>query len=257
LSPTGPPNVVPSPSVLPTVAASLVPTVRDVLSTAAPNGSSNGAPNVMPNPSGTPNPSPTRPSILKTLEAKFRPKCHTASRGSSLSPNAVCWKPPAMPQPDELDHLIREASQLFSESSTWDEFVPKVRDPRGDFHRDVGKIPHPAAHLLNRFRVGGAPVACSGTPWSFNKKAAALLRGPHQSAKQHVPFLRQEFVDMIRKGQWTLFPARLVLNKLQLRLIPLGVLPQRDRRPRTISRYSFFGVNHETVALSPSECMQF
>jgi hypothetical protein len=100
-------------------------------------------------------------------------------------------------------------------------------------------------------------VACSGTPWSFNQKAAALLRGPHQSAKQHVPFLRKEFVDMIRKGQWTILPARLVLNELQLRLSPLGVVPRRDRRPRTISDYSFFGVNHETVALSPSECMQF
>jgi hypothetical protein len=96
-------------------------------------------------------------------------------------------------------------------------------------------IPHPSAHLLNRFRVGGAPVACSGTPWSFAQKAAALTRGPHQSALQHIPFLRQEFVDMIRKGQWTLLPARLVINDLQLRLSPLGVVPQRDRRPRTIS----------------------
>jgi hypothetical protein len=62
---------------------------------------------------------------------------------------------------------------------------------------------------------------------------------------------------MIRKGQWTLLPARLVLNDLQLQLSPLGVVPQRDRRPRTISDYSFFGINHETLALSPGECMQF
>jgi hypothetical protein len=100
-------------------------------------------------------------------------------------------------------------------------------------------------------------VACSGTPWSFTQKAAALARGPHQSARQHIPFLLQEFVDTIRKGQWTFLPARLVLNELQLRLSPLGVVPHRDRRPCTISDYSFFGVNHETLALSPSECMQF
>jgi hypothetical protein len=62
---------------------------------------------------------------------------------------------------------------------------------------------------------------------------------------------------MIGKEQWTLLPARIVLNELQLRLIPLGVVPQRDRRPRTICDYSFFGVNHETIALSPDECMQF
>jgi hypothetical protein len=61
---------------------------------------------------------------------------------------------------------------------------------------------------------------------------------------------------MIRKGQWTLLPALLVLDDLQLRLSPLGVVPQRDRRPFTISDYSFFGINHETLALSPGECMQ-
>jgi hypothetical protein len=48
-----------------------------------------------------------------------------------------------------------------------------------------------------------------------------------------------------------------VLNELQLRLSPLGVVPQRDRLPRTISDYSFFGVTHETLALAPEECMQF
>jgi hypothetical protein len=56
---------------------------------------------------------------------------------------------------------------------------------------------------------------------------------------------------MIRKGQWTLLLAHLVLNETQLRLGPLGGVPQRDRRPRTISDYSFFGVNHETVSVSP------
>jgi hypothetical protein len=62
---------------------------------------------------------------------------------------------------------------------------------------------------------------------------------------------------MIRKGQLTILPARLVLDELQLHLSPLGVVPQRDRRPRTISEYSFFGINHETIALSPEECMQY
>jgi hypothetical protein len=100
-------------------------------------------------------------------------------------------------------------------------------------------------------------VACSGTPWSFAQKAEALTRSPHQSALQHIPFICQEFVDMIRKGQWTLLPARLVLDDLQLRLSPLGVVPQRDRRPRTISDYCFSGINHKTLALFPAECIQF
>jgi hypothetical protein len=124
-----------------------------------------------------------------------------------------------------MDALIQEASDLFKSSASWDEFVPKVRDARGDIHPNVGQVPHPVAHLLNRFCISSAPVACSGTPWTFAQKSAALTRGPRQSARQHIPFLRQEVVDMIHKGQWTLLPARLVLNELQLRISPLGVVP--------------------------------
>jgi hypothetical protein len=207
---------------------------------------------------------PVPPKLpIETLNTKFRPLPIRTALLRPLSPTSVCWEPPAVRQkpparePDELDRLVQEAAELYNTSDSWDDFVPKVRDSRGDFHQHVGKIAHPAAHLLNRFRLGGAPVTCKGTPWTFAQKAAALFRGPHQSANLHIPFLRQEFVDMIRKGQWTLLPARLVLDELQLRLSPLGVVPQRDRRPRTISDYTFFGINHETVALSPSECMQF
>ena len=42
-----------------------------------------------------------------------------------------------------------------------------------------------------------------------------------------------------------------------LRVSPLGVVPQRDRRPRLIVDYSFSGVNEETVPLAPREAMQF
>jgi hypothetical protein len=42
-----------------------------------------------------------------------------------------------------------------------------------------------------------------------------------------------------------------------LRISPIGVVPQRDRRPRTIVDYSFSGVNQETCPLAPAEAMQF
>jgi hypothetical protein len=61
----------------------------------------------------------------------------------------------------------------------------------------------------------------------------------------------------MRKGQWVLLPADLVLHEPTLRLSPLGVVPQRDRRPCTICDYSFFIVNLETIPLAPSEAMQF
>jgi hypothetical protein len=180
-----------------------------------------------------------------------------SSGGRPLSHTPVCWHPPVTKEAtkeatfDDLDDLIQEASDLFQGSTSWDEFVQKNRNAHGDFYPDVEKIPRPSAHLLNRFRISGAPVACSGSPWTFTQKAAALTRGHNQSANKHIPFLTQEFVDMIRKGHQTLLPARLVLNELQLRLSPLCVVPQRDHRPRKISDYSFFGVNHDMFPFSP------
>jgi hypothetical protein len=189
---------------------------------------------------------------------KLRPSSATQP-SRPLSPTSACWHPDerVLAPEDELDDLIRQAAAQYEASSSLEHFVTAMRDPRGDFNPHVGHIAHPAAHLLNRLRCSGAPVNCQGTQWMFAQKAAALTRGPHQSASKHIPFLRQEFVDMIHKGQWTVLPARLVLHEPQLRLSPLGVVPQRDRRPRTISDYTFFGLNHETVPVSPSECMQF
>jgi hypothetical protein len=62
---------------------------------------------------------------------------------------------------------------------------------------------------------------------------------------------------MICKGQWVLLPARLIIGENNLKISPSGVVPQRDRRPRTISDYSFFGVNDDSIPLLPSEAMQF
>jgi hypothetical protein len=58
---------------------------------------------------------------------------------------------------------------------------------------------------------------------------------------------------MTCKGQWVLLPARLILGELNLQLGPLGVVPQRERRPQTISAYSLFSVNDDTIPLTPSE----
>jgi hypothetical protein len=62
---------------------------------------------------------------------------------------------------------------------------------------------------------------------------------------------------MVHKGQWVLLPASLVLDEPNLRLSPLGVAPQRDRRPRTISDYTYSRVNEDTVVVTPAEYMQF
>jgi hypothetical protein len=94
-------------------------------------------------------------------------------------------------------------------------------------------------------------------PWNQQQKKDALQRGSHQSAEQHKGLLCEEFVGLIRKRQWVLLPADLVLCEPNLRISPLGVILQRDRRPRTICNYSFFLVNLDTIPLAPAESMQF
>jgi hypothetical protein len=63
--------------------------------------------------------------------------------------------------------------------------------------------------------------------------------------------------DMIEKNQWLVFPFSQVRNLPNLRISPIGVVPQRDRRPRTIVDYSYSNVNQETCPVAPTEAMQF
>jgi hypothetical protein len=185
------------------------------------------------------NVSPTRPTPVKIA-------------------NQPEWKPfLAESKKEELRRLIERSTQKFNSSATWEEFVNKCKNPRGDLHPDVQHLPHRAAHMLSRLRVSGATVATKSAPWTLQQKLAALARGFHQSAKQHVDFLCGEFVNMIQKGQWILLPSKLLLDNHNLRLSPLGVVPQRDRRPRTICDYSFFLVNDDTIELCPEQSMQF
>ena len=62
---------------------------------------------------------------------------------------------------------------------------------------------------------------------------------------------------MMDKEQCTVLPASLVKDIPGIRLSPLGLVPQRNRRDRMISDYSLFGVNDDTVPLAPPEAMQF
>ena len=62
---------------------------------------------------------------------------------------------------------------------------------------------------------------------------------------------------MISKGQWLVLPYTAVKDLPGLRLSPPGVIPQRNRRPRWICDYSWWGVNADTLPLAAKESMQF
>ena len=84
-----------------------------------------------------------------------------------------------------------------------------------------------------------------------------MERGSHKSALQHPDFLEGEFVEMMKKGQWILLQYKSVRGLRNLRLSPLGVIPQRNRLPRTIVDYTFSKVNSETLRVAPAEAIQF
>ena len=156
---------------------------------------------------------------------------------------------------DELDDLIESAAAKFMGATSWSEFIKPLR--MNDVASDVSSLNHPAAHLLHHFGTVGVPALMHNENWEQGRIDAALARGPHKSAKDAIPFLREEFVGMIHKGHWILLPADLIRKDPRLRLSPIGVVPQRGRRPRMISDYTYFGVNGETIAMAPPEAMQF
>lgn len=94
-------------------------------------------------------------------------------------------------------------------------------------------------------------------PWSRATKDQAIQRGPHQSSQSERQFVSEEMLDFCQRGYWLVLPYNVVCDWPALRLSPLGVVPQRERRPRLIVDYSFSGVNMDTLHLAPKEAMQF
>jgi hypothetical protein len=84
-----------------------------------------------------------------------------------------------------------------------------------------------------------------------------MKRGPHKSAIEHSSFLDEEMATMVSRGQWMVLPYSMVRDIPGLRISPIGVVPQHDRRPRTIVDYTYYRLNADTVLLAPSEAMQF
>lgn len=76
----------------------------------------------------------------------------------------------------------------------------------------------------------------------------------------YIGFLEEDMADMIHKGFWIVLLYEQVAARkdiANLCISPMGVVPQRERRLRTIIDYSFSGVNQETNKQAPNKAMQF
>jgi hypothetical protein len=126
-------------------------------------------------------------------------------------------------------------------------------------------IAHPAYGLLKHLSTKGAPAIMSTPPWELKQLDKRMKRGSHKSCNDNCDFLQTEILDFVKKNFWTVLPYRLLQDKYKqkarhlrdLRLSPMGVIPQRERRPRLIVDYSFYDVNQETLRLGPKQAMQF
>jgi hypothetical protein len=78
-------------------------------------------------------------------------------------------------------------------------------------------------------------VECSDPSWSLERLEDAIRQGSHASAASHLGFLKYEKVDFAHKGFWVVL------------LSPMGVVPQRSRRPWTIVDHTFCGLNYAAI----------
>ena len=159
------------------------------------------------------------------------------------------------PNPKEKLHALIDHDLQLLETLGLDELV-KIKRGEGDLS-SLENVNHPAKRLLKDLKLHGAPIKFSTEPWSREQVSTALARGAHKSCMGHMNFLYEEFEDMIQKGQWLVLPASAVKDWPGLRYSPPGVVEQRERRPRWIVDYSFWGINEETLPLAALESMQF
>ena len=128
------------------------------------------------------------------------------------------------------------ASTRYQRAS-WREFI---QAERGEPHltKSVGSIQHRARRLLHHLRDRGArSVPMTTAPWTRQRILAAAKQGSHKSANDYVDFVCQEMVEFAQQGFWTILPLAIAITIPHLRLSPLGVVPQRNRRPRLIVDY--------------------
>ena len=136
------------------------------------------------------------------------------------------------------------------------EKLVELRRGRGDL-TDFSKITHKAKRLLQHLKSRGAPVPLATLPWTTEQCQEAIERGPHHSAYEHQKFLQTEIAAMIEAAQWLLLPADLALQLPNLRVSPMGVVPQQSRQPRTIVDYTWAGINAETLDWHPVRYFSF
>jgi hypothetical protein len=138
----------------------------------------------------------------------------------------------------------------------WERFFFKCQRPHS-VNTSICNINHPTAHYLHR-------LACAGVQanflsyWTREQCDTAYHRGPHPSASNlYSQFILADMYDYAQMGYWVVLPYKTVRHYKHLCIAPAGVVPQRERCPRPIIYYSFYGTNQECVDHTQNTAMQF
>jgi hypothetical protein len=119
-------------------------------------------------------------------------------------------------------------------------------------------IHHPAAPFIACLTHHGILVLSAVPPWTLAQQDTAIQRGPHPlAAKHHVTFLLEDMFDNVNMGCWLVLPYSSLHGHPRLKIAPLGILPQRDRRPHPIMDYMYNTVTQNSLPLAPFSAMQF
>ena len=111
--------------------------------------------------------------------------------------------------------------------------------------------------MLETLHSEGAPYVRNNPIWSQEQCDSVAHSMGYQSTINYLGFAEHEMVDMVQKGYFCILPYSAIRHYDDLRLSHIGVVPQKDCRPRTICDYRASGVNAATVPLTPKEAMQF
>ena len=175
---------------------------------------------------------PRRQKRLKKPSARVAPAAQAMVPISAPDPFSTEYGAPGETSleqaPELLGEMAAENASFLAEHGCW-ELVLKRRG-RSAINADVGSVPHDAAAYLDYLRPVGAPAVCRQCHCPGNARGAAEAvadKGPHPSALAQKEFLWGEAFEMS------------AATKIKgARVSPPGVIPQRDRRARTISNPS-------------------
>ena len=176
------------------------------------------------------------PDTQSTTTKKRQPTRMKTSEPEAKRPTGIPW-PKQVKLPDDIgNYVVRDAEEVTR--LRWIDFVRWCQG-RGDFS-SLSEVEHLARRLLHKKKHRGVPAVLIKGERMEGERLEALKMVPHKYSTKHAPFLREEFASMAEKGKWTVLPYLVAKRLPGLRLIPLSVKVERDRRPRWIGDYSYF-----------------